>query len=98
MESFWLGIAFFAGAATFLPLISTFSEIFGRKGMMLTTMGLYALGSFICAVSGTFTGLHLGRAIQGIGAGGAFVLTDLITADLISSLDKRRWSAAIGAM
>jgi len=98
METFWLGIAFFAAATAFLPLFSTFSEIFGRKAMLLTAIGSYAVGSFICAVSGKFTGLHLGRTVQGIGAGGAFVLTDLITSDLISSLDRRRWSASIGAM
>jgi MFS family permease len=98
METFWLGIAFFAAATAFLPLFSTFSEIFGRKAMLLTAVGAYAIGSFVCAVSGKFTGLHLGRSIQGVGAGGAFVLTDLIISDLISPLDKRRWSAIIGAM
>jgi MFS family permease len=98
MDSFWLGIAFFLAATVFLPLFSTFSEIFGRKAMLLTAMCSYAIGSFICAVSGNFTGLHLGRTVQGIGAGGAFVLSDVITSDLVSPLDKRRWSAAFGAM
>lgn len=66
--------------------------------MLLTGLGCFTIGSFVAAVTGNFTGLHLGRTVQGIGAGGVFVLTDLIISDLVSPLDKRRWSAILGAM
>jgi MFS family permease len=98
IDAFWLGIAFLAAAATFMPLFSTFSEIFGRKIMLVIALTLFTTGAFVCAMTNSFTGLHLGRALQGCGAGGLFLLSDLITSDLVSPLDKRRWSASIGAM
>lgn len=98
IQSFWLGISFFAAATAFLPLFSAFSDIFGRKAMLLTGLAFFTIGSFIAAVGGNFNALHLGRSVQGIGAGGIFVLSDLIVSDLVSSLDKRRWTTILGTM
>lgn len=96
VKVFWLGIAFIMTATAFIPLFSAFTEIFGRKPMLLTGLTLFIVGSLITAISGDIGTALLGRSIQGVGAGGIFVLSDLIITDLVSPLDKRRWSAVLG--
>ena len=97
LESFWLGISFLVAATVFVPLFATLSDIFGRKAILLTALTFFTVGSFIAAVSGNFTGLHLGRSIQGVGAGGICALSNLIVSDLVSAVDRRKWTAILGA-
>lgn len=96
-ETFWLSISFLAAATCFLPLFATFSDIFGRKAMLLTAVTFFTAGSFIAAVTGNITGLHLGRSVQGIGAGGIYALSTLIVSDLTSAVDRRKWTVILGA-
>jgi MFS family permease len=84
-------------AAVTVPWYSAFSDIFGRKAMLLTGVTFFTAGSFVAAVSGNFSGLHFGRVVQGIGAGGFCLLSDLIVADLLSEKERRKWSTLIGA-
>ena len=95
---FWVGISFLAAATAFIPLFSAFAEILGRKTMLLTGLTLFNIGSLVTGVAGDIGTALLGRTVQGIGAGGVVVLSDLIIMDLISPLDKRRWSAALGVV
>ncbi|PSN61233.1 MFS general substrate transporter, partial [Corynespora cassiicola Philippines] len=98
LQSWWLGLAFLVAATTFLPLFSILSEIFGRKGLLLSALTFYTVGSFISAVSGNLMGLLLGRALQGLGAGGIVVLSNLIISDLAMVKDRWRWTALLGAI
>ncbi|KAL1606712.1 hypothetical protein SLS60_004119 [Paraconiothyrium brasiliense] len=96
VNTFWLGISFLVAATAVIPLFSAFAEIFGRKAMLLAGLTLFIIGSLVTAIAGDMSTALLGRSIQGIGAGGVFVLSDLIITDLVSPLDKRRWSAVLG--
>lgn len=96
-DAFWLGLAFLLAATITVPWYSAFSDIFGRKAMLLTGVTFFTTGSFVAAVSGHFCGLHLGRVVQGIGAGGMCLLSDLIIADLVKHEERRKWSTLIGA-
>ena len=40
----------------------------------------------------------IGRTVQGIGAGGIAVLSNLIVSDLVSTVDRQKWSGIIGAV
>jgi MFS family permease len=80
-----------------IPWYSAFSEIFGRKAMLLTGVTFFTAGSFIAAVSGNYAGMHLGRVVQGVGAGGFCLLSDLVVADLVSEKERRMWSTLIGS-
>ncbi|KAF2470723.1 MFS general substrate transporter [Lindgomyces ingoldianus] len=97
VQSFWLSISFLVAATALQPLYASCAGIFGRKAMLITALTFFTIGTFIAAVTGNFTGLLLGRSLQGIGAGGFYVMTDLILADLIYAEDRKRWSAFIGA-
>ncbi|KAF2639122.1 MFS general substrate transporter [Massarina eburnea CBS 473.64] len=98
IQSFWLGVSFLVAATTFLPLFSAFADIFGRKPMLITSLVAFSAGSFIAGIAGNLHVLHFGRSVQGIGAGGIFLLSDLIASDLVSPLDKRRLNTALGAI
>lgn len=98
VSTFWLGISFLVAATAVIPLFSAFAEIFGRKAMLLSGLTLFIIGSLVTAIAGDMSTALLGRSIQGIGAGGVIVLSDLIITDLVSPLDKRRWSAVLGLM
>jgi hypothetical protein len=98
IQALWIGISFLVAATTFLPFFSAFADIFGRKTVLLASLMAFSAGSFIAAVAGNMNILHLGRSIQGIGAGGLYLLSDLVASDLESPLDKRRLNTALGAM
>ncbi|KAF2190863.1 MFS general substrate transporter [Zopfia rhizophila CBS 207.26] len=98
LQSFWLGTSFLLAATAFQPIYTSCSDIFGRKPMLLTALAFSTVGAFLAAVTGKFTGLLLGRSVQGIGGGGLYALTHLIGTDLVSAKDRSKWSNIIGAM
>lgn len=79
-------------------MFSAMAEIFGRKAMLLTGLTFFTIGSLVTAIAGDMGTALFGRSFQGVGAGGVFVLSDLIITDLVSPLDKRRWSAVLGSV
>jgi hypothetical protein len=97
LDAFWLGISFLLAATITVPWYSAFADIFGRKAMLLTGVTFFTAGSFIAAVSGNFLGLHLGRVLQGIGAGGICLISDFIVADLVKESERRKWSTLIAS-
>ncbi|KAF2272797.1 MFS general substrate transporter [Westerdykella ornata] len=96
LETFWVGVSFLVAVTCSLPLFAALSHVFGRKPILLATLTVFALGSLIAAVTGSFTGLLLGRTLQGIGAGSIYPLSNLIVSDLITHADRKKWSGILG--
>ncbi|KAI0894118.1 MFS general substrate transporter [Annulohypoxylon nitens] len=67
----------------FLPLLGQMCDLFGRRWMMITVVGLFALGSGIAGGANSAAMMTAGRAVQGIGGGGINLLIELIVSDLI---------------
>lgn len=53
------------------PLYGRWSDIFGRKGVMLFALAVFLVFSLACALARTMIQLIVFRAFQGIGGGGA---------------------------
>ena len=49
------------------------SDIFGRKPVLLASIGVFILGSALCGAAQTMTWLVVCRGLQGIGGGGIMV-------------------------
>lgn len=69
--------------SVFQPTFASFSNIFGRKPMILTTISLFLAGTVIAGLSNGFTQMLIGRSIQGVGGGGIIALTEIIVTDLV---------------
>jgi fucose permease len=80
----WIGSAYLLGAASSTPSWGKFSDIFGRKPIMLVANIVFLIGSLICALSINIKMLLAGRVIQGIGGGGLIILANICVSDLFS--------------
>ena len=68
-------------------------DMYGKEKVLLAVLGVFALGSFVCAIGGSIGVLILGRAIQGAG-GAIFPLAFGIIRD---EFPRERVATSIGA-
>lgn len=65
----WLFSTYLLAQAVTTPIYGKLADVFGRKPLMLLGIGLFVLGSVLCALSWSMTALIVFRAVQGLGAG-----------------------------
>ncbi|KAJ7487870.1 major facilitator superfamily domain-containing protein [Mycena latifolia] len=70
----WVGSAYALSSTAFIPLSGNLADVFGRKPVMLTSIGLFAVGSALAGAS---------QNMVCIGGGGIVTLTQIIAADLV---------------
>ncbi|MCC7257012.1 MAG: MFS transporter [Gammaproteobacteria bacterium] len=63
------------------PLMAKLSDRFGRRGVYLLDIALFAIGSLMVAQSTSFPMLLAGRAVQAIGAGGILPVAAAVIGD-----------------
>ncbi|KKZ65310.1 hypothetical protein EMCG_08826 [[Emmonsia] crescens] len=95
VEAFWVGTSFLLTYAVFQPLITVVSDIFGRREVMLVSVTLFTAGSLIACLAQKFSTLLAGRSIQGVGAGGVFVLGYVILTDIVPLRQRPKFTAII---
>ncbi len=94
----WIITAFLLTSTAVAPLYGKLSDIHGRRTMMIVGVGLFTVGSVLCALAPNIMVLSLGRALQGIGGGGIIPLAQIIIADAITPRERGRFQAYIGVI
>src|SRR5262245_35984767 len=84
----WVATAYLISATVATPLFGKLSDIYGRRRMMLVSIGVFIIGSLACAVAPTMLFLIAGRALQGLGGGGLLPLAQTVIADLLSPRER----------
>ncbi len=77
----WVVNALFAGFAIGVFLYGFVADSIGRRLPTIVAFGIYAVGTLVCMKSATFAEMVAGRAIQGFGAAGPYVLSIAIVRD-----------------
>ena len=91
-ESFaWVGTAYIAAAAIGTPLLGKLSDLYGRRRVFLTTMGLFIVGSFLCGIAQSMGQLIAARAVQGFGGGAIQALAFAILGDILPPRERGRY-------
>ncbi|PSR76213.1 major facilitator superfamily domain-containing protein [Coniella lustricola] len=86
--SSWVGTAYLLTSTACQPLYGRLSDVFGRKAVLLGSMGFFLFGSILCAVAQSMVMLIIFRAVSGIGGGGILTSVMITTSDVVS-LEKR---------
>lgn len=96
----WAGTAYLMGQAAFQPLYGRLSDIFGRKSVLVMSLGFIVAGGLLCGYAQTPLWLYVCRALSGIGGGGVSSVVQIVVSDLVSMRDRGKYqgilSAAIG--
>ncbi|KAI1384069.1 MFS general substrate transporter [Hypoxylon trugodes] len=92
----WIGAAYLLANSATVPSWGKFSDIWGRKPVLLASVAIFWIGSLLCAVSVSIGMLIAARAIQGVGGGGIVVLTNICVGDLFSLRKRGMYYAFFG--
>ncbi|MFM2353337.1 MAG: hypothetical protein RLZZ608_743, partial [Actinomycetota bacterium] len=84
----WLFSIYLLAQAVSTPLFAKFSDMVGRKPIILIGIGLFLVGSILCGLAWSMPALIAFRAVQGIGAGAIGPMAITIAGD-IYSLEER---------
>ncbi|KAG2214383.1 hypothetical protein INT47_000939 [Mucor saturninus] len=84
----WVATAYILTFDAFQPLFSKFSDIFGRKLILMVGIVIFLFGSLLCGVATSMIMLIIFRAVAGIGAAAIFSMVFIIISDLVP-IEKR---------
>jgi EmrB/QacA subfamily drug resistance transporter len=87
----WVVTAYLLSATVTTPILGKLSDLYGRKNLMLGSVGVFILGSLACALAPTMFLLICGRAVQGAGGGALISLANTIVADVVSPRERGRY-------
>ncbi len=80
------------------PLMAKLSDTFGRRSIYVIDVILFALGSLVVALGQNFAMVLIGRAIQGLGAGGIFPVASAVIGDTFPPEKRGSALGLIGAV
>ena len=87
----WVVTAYVLGTTVSTPLWGKLGDLYGRKGVFLTSIVLFLLGSALCGMAQNMPELIGFRAFQGLGAGGLMVGAMSVLGDLVPPRDRGKY-------
>ncbi|HVG51894.1 MAG TPA: MDR family MFS transporter [Xanthobacteraceae bacterium] len=94
----WLITAYLVTSTVAAPLCGKLSDIYGRRLVMMSALGLFMLGSIACALAPNMLALIIFRGLQGFGGGGLVPLVQATMADAVAPRERGRYQAYIGTV
>ncbi|CAP79873.1 putative transporter [Penicillium chrysogenum] len=98
IEAFWSGTSFLLCSTVFQPSFASFSNIFGRRPLILISLIFFSVGAILAAIANDFTYMLIGRSIQGVGGGGIISLSEVIITDLVPLRWRGQYFGILSAM
>ncbi|QPK83909.1 MFS transporter [Corynebacterium qintianiae] len=94
----WVISVFMVTMTIAMPVNGKLGDGLGRKWLYIGSIALFVIGSAIGGFAHTMELLILGRAIQGLGAGGMMVNSQAIIAEVVPARERGKYMGAIGAV
>lgn len=86
----WLFSGYLLTQAVLVPVYGKLSDTFGRTPVLLFGIGLFALGSVLCALAWSMPALIAFRAVQGLGAGAVLPMAQTIAGDIYTVAERAK--------
>ncbi|MEV0644220.1 MDR family MFS transporter [Phytomonospora sp. NPDC050363] len=94
----WLVTAYLLAETISTAVVGKFGDMFGRKVVFQISAVVFIAGSALSGLAWDMTILIIGRAIQGVGAGGLMVTAMALIADVIPLRERGKYQGAMGAV
>lgn len=94
----WIITAYTLAITIGMPIYGKLGDQFGRKGLFVVAISIFLLGSVLGGISQTMEFLIFARFVQGLGAAGLMILAQAILADIMSPMERAKYSGLMGAV
>jgi EmrB/QacA subfamily drug resistance transporter len=94
----WVVTAYLLTSTVSTPIYGKLGDLFGRKRMLQSAIAVFLIGSALCGLAQDMLQLIVFRGLQGLGAGGLFVLTISAIADVVPPRERGKYQGLFGAM
>jgi EmrB/QacA subfamily drug resistance transporter len=94
----WVFSAYLLTSTASVPIWGRLSDLFGRRRMYLSGIGVFLLGSILSGAATSMTTLIAARAIQGLGAGAIIPLSMTIVGELYTLAERARTQAVFSGV
>lgn len=91
----WIVTGYLLTATAAAPLYGKISDVHGRRLTIFAAILIFLAGSLVSAMAPNMLVLILGRAVQGVGGGGLFALSQTVIGDLVPPRERARYAAWI---
>ncbi|MCX7542138.1 MDR family MFS transporter [Corynebacterium sp. P5848] len=94
----WVITALLLGQTISLPVFGKLGDQFGRKYLFMFAVFLFMVGSALGGFADSMNVLILARAIQSVAGGRLMILSQAITADIVSARQPGRYIGVMGSV
>lgn len=94
----WIVTAYLLTSTIATPIAGKFSDMFGRRMVLLVGITIFTLASLLSGSAGDINQLILWRAVQGIGGGIITANAFAVIGDLFAPRERGRWQGIFGGV
>ncbi|MFD1939948.1 MULTISPECIES: MFS transporter [Nonomuraea] len=94
----WVIAGYMLTQAVSTPVYGRLADLFGRKPMLLTGMGVFLVGSLLAGLAWSMPALIVARAVQGVGAGAIQSIVQVVAGDLYPLEERGKISGLLSSV
>ena len=94
----WVFTAYLLTQAVTIPIYGRLADIYGRKRILLVSIGLFLAGSVMCGFAWSMISLIAFRVVQGVGAGGLIPVAQTVIGDLYTPVERARLQGYVSSV
>ena len=94
----WVVVSYLIANTIAAPVYGRLGDMFGRRLMMVLALGLFMIGSLLCALAPTIELLTAFRMLQGFGGGGLMTLSQALIGEAIPPRERGRYQGYLAGI
>jgi MFS family permease len=93
----WVFTAYLLTQCITVPIYGRLSDLYGRKPILLTGVGIFALGSVLCGFAPSMFALVLFRTVQGFGSGALVSVGRTLIGDIFNGPERAKMQGVVSS-
>src|SRR5688572_1363093 len=94
----WVVVAYLVAGTVAAPVYGQLRDVYGGKRVMLLALGVFLVGSLMCAASVSVETLALARVLQGLGGGGLMTLSQALIGEAVPPRERARYQGYLASV